>query len=161
MDRTERESLIRRYAEGPDRLQEALSTVPSEAMMWRPAPNEWSAHEVICHCADSETSSSTRIRMLVAQPEPLIVGYDQEAWAVVMEYHRQPLGPALDAVRATRASTAALLPLLPEEAWIRTGQHTEFGDFSAETWLRYYADHLHDHADQIEANVATWKAQSS
>lgn len=77
--RAEREALIQRYAEGPARLRAALAAVPREALTWRPASKEWSAHEIVCHCADAETNAYARIRYLVAETEPVIVGYDQAA----------------------------------------------------------------------------------
>ena len=43
----ERARLIDQDAAGPARLRAALATVPAEAMTWRPALGEWSAHEVI------------------------------------------------------------------------------------------------------------------
>jgi hypothetical protein len=46
---------------------------------------------------------------------------------------------------------------LPDEAWTRDGRHTESGHYTAEDWLRIYADHLENHARQIEANVAAFK----
>jgi hypothetical protein len=152
----EREKLIDQYAEGPALLRAAFDRVPEEARRWRPAPDAWSAHEVVFHCGDSETNSAGRIRYLVAEPEPLIVGYDQEAWAVILEYHALPVEPALAAVEAVRANTVALLRALPEKAWTRAGRHTESGAFSAEDWLRTYAVHLHEHADQIAANLVAW-----
>src|SRR5262245_42380103 len=57
LTRAERETLIDRYAAGPALLKASLAKVPPAAMQWRPAPREWSAHEVICHCADSETNA--------------------------------------------------------------------------------------------------------
>jgi hypothetical protein len=158
LERKEREALIQQYADGPARLRAALATVPAEAMKWRPKPGEWSAHEVVCHCADSETNSYARIRFVIAEKEPTIVGYDQDNWARVFDYHARPLEPSLAVVDAVRASTAALIESLPEEAWRRFGQHTESGHYTAEDWLRIYADHLEVHARQIDANVAAWKA---
>ena len=158
LDRQERERLIRQYAEGPARLRGALSTVPPEAMQWRPKPGEWSVHEVVCHCADSETNSYARVRYLVAEKEPTIIGYDQENWARVFDYHTLPMEPALAVVDSVRASTAALVRTLPEEAWHRAGRHTESGRYTVEDWLRIYADHLEGHAKQIEDNVAAWRA---
>jgi hypothetical protein len=38
------------------------------------------------------------------------------------------------------------------------GRHTASGPYAAEDWLRIYAAHLEDHAAQIDANVAAWKA---
>ena len=157
MDAAERQRLIAQYEAGPSRLAQALAAVPADARQWRPAPGEWSAHEVVCHCADSEHNASLRIRYLVAEREPLIVGYDQETWATVLDYHNHPLDVALAAVQATRAHTAALLRRLPEAAWARAGRHTESGPYRAEDWLRIYAEHLEGHARQIEGNLAAWR----
>jgi hypothetical protein len=161
LDRAKREALIQQFADGPARLRAALATVPRAALKWRPAPKEWSAHEVVVHCADSETNSFARIRFLVAEPAPTIQGYDQEKWATTFGYHDLPLEPALAVVDAVRASTTALIRGLPESAWTRSGRHSESGPYSAEDWLAIYADHLEGHARQIENNVAQWKASQS
>jgi hypothetical protein len=157
LSRAERAALIAQYEAGPTVLRAAFERVPEAARQWRPAVGEWSAHEIIIHCADSETNAHGRIRYLIAEPEPLIVGYDQAAWAEVFAYHDRPLAPAFATVAAVRANTAALLHALPEGAWSRAGRHTESGAFSAEDWLRVYGVHLHEHADQIAANLAIWE----
>ncbi|MGH7389813.1 MAG: DinB family protein [Candidatus Rokuibacteriota bacterium] len=156
----ERASLIERYANGPKRLREALATVPAEAMQWRPKAGEWSAHEVAVHCADSETQAASRIRVLAVEKEPVILGYDQETWARDFDYHAHPVDLALAAVDAVRANTAALLRRLPEGVWQREGRHTESGRYTAEDWLRIYAEHLDGHARQVEGNVAAWRQRA-
>jgi DinB family protein len=158
LSQREREKLIGRYVDGPARLKAALAAVPAEALQWRPKPGEWSAHEVIVHCADSETNAAGRIRYLAAEPDPVVLGYDQAEWARRFDYHQLPLEPALALVEAVRANTAALLRRMPEDAWPRVGRHTESGRYGAEDWLRIYAEHLEVHAAQIEANVAAWRA---
>ena len=160
MTPTERESSIERYANGPGRLREALATVPVEAMQWRPKAGEWSAHEVVVHCADSETQAASRIRILASEKEPLILGYDQETWARDFDYHAHTVDLALAVVDAVRANTAALLRRLPERVWQREGRHTESGRYTAEDWLRIYAEHLEGHAQQIEGNVAAWRQRA-
>jgi hypothetical protein len=157
-DRKTREALIQQYADGPARLRDALGAVPPEAMQWRPKPGEWSVHEVVCHCADSETNAYARIRYLMAENAPSIVGYHQERWAQVFDYHALPMDTALAVVDAVRALTAALLRRLPEDAWSRAGHHSEIGPYTAEKWLEIYAEHLEIHAKQIEDNVAAWRA---
>ena len=161
MDRTQREKLIQQYADGPARLRAPLGRVPEAARQWRPAPGEWSAHEVICHCADSETNAYARIRFVVAEKEPLLVGYDQEVWARTFDYHALPLEPALAVVESVRATTAALIRGLPDEAWQRRGRHTESGPYGAEDWLQIYADHLENHARQIDENLAAWQKRKT
>ena len=158
LSKAEREALIQRYAEGPGRLRAALATVPPAALQWRPKPTEWSAHEIVCHCADSESHASLRIRMFAAGPDPVIVGYDQELWARALDYHNHPIEDALKVVDGVRASTAALLRRLGDDVWARVGRHTESGPYTAEDWLKIYGAHVHDHAAQIEGNVAHWKA---
>ena len=154
----ERETLIRQYAHGPARLKAALAGVPAEALQWRPKPGEWSAHEVIVHCADSETNAAARIRFLTAEPDPVIQGYNEAEWARRFDYHTHPLEPALALVEAVRANTVALLRRMPVDAWQRVGRHTESGRYAAEDWLSIYAEHLEIHARQIETNVAAWRA---
>lgn len=153
----EREDRIRRYEEGPAKLKAALARVPAEARKWRPAEGRWSVHEVVCHCGDAETNAALRLRYLVAEEKPVIVGYDQEIWARTFDYHSAPLELALAAVEATRANTAALLRRLPESAWSKVGTHTESGRYSTEDWLNMYAEHLEKHAGQIDRNLAAWK----
>jgi len=157
---TEREALIQRYADGPARLTAALAKVPAEALQWRPAPGEWSAHEVVVHCADSETNAAMRIRYLAFEPEPRIVGYDQAHWAVASDYHSHPLAAALATVEAVRANTVPLLRRLSDEAWRKAGRHSEYAEpYTAERWLDIYAAHLEDHAAQIESNLVAWQAR--
>jgi len=155
----QRARLIHRYADGPALLEQALATVPPAALQWRPAPGKWSAHEVIVHCADSETNAHMRLRYLLAEPEPLIVGYDQDAWARVLDYHAHSLELALATVRAVRANTVPLLGRLSETQWLKTGRHTEHASYGVEKWLEIYAEHLEVHARQLQRNVAAWQTQ--
>lgn len=155
----EREELITRYARGPEQIRAALAKVPEEARQWRPGPGRWSAHEVAVHCADSETNSALRIRYLLAEKEPVIVGYDQEEWARAFDYHAEPLEPALAAVETARGRTVPILRRLAEADWAREGRHTEEGRYTAEDWLRLYAAHLEGHAAQIERNLEAWNAE--
>ena len=155
---TERTKLIQQYADGPRRLRAALATVPTEALQWRPAPGEWSAHEVVVHCSDSETHSASRIRMLISEKDPLIQGYDEAQWARDFDYHAHPIDVALMTVDAVRANTAVLLRRMPASAWEKAGRRTESGRYTAEDWLTIYAEHLENHARQIENNLTAWQA---
>jgi hypothetical protein len=161
MSQEERAALIDQYARGPERIREALARAPEEALRWRPGPGKWSVHEVIVHCADSETNAALRIRYLLAEKEPLIVGYDQDAWATRFDYHAQPLEEALAATAAARGRTVPLLRGMADADWGKPGRHSESGPYTAEDWLRIYAAHLEGHAGQIDRNVEAWKARSS
>lgn len=156
----ERAALIERYANGPAVLKAALQKIPAAAMQWRPGPGKWSAHEIIVHCADSESNSHGRIRHLLADETPTIQGYDQDRWAQQLDYHALPLEPALATTTAVRANTVPLLRRLTEAQWQRRGTHSESGPYSMEDWLKVYAAHLEGHARQLERNLAAWKERT-
>jgi hypothetical protein len=153
----ERENLIRRYEQGPGRIRAALKGTPKPVLLWKPGPRRWSVHEIVCHCADSETVAAVRLRFLLAEDNPQIAGYDQDRWSRVFEYSTMPIEPALAAIDAVRATTSLLLRRLPEEAWGRKGQHPEYPTYGVEDWLRIYAEHLEKHAGQIERNVGMFQ----
>ena len=159
MTPSERDELFTRYEAGPALLREAWNSAPAPARQWRPAPGKWSPHEVVVHCADSETNSAMRIRYLAGEVSPLIVGYDQDRWATTLDYHGFPVELSLRQIDAVRAWTAAFIRALPASAWERSGRHTEYEQpYTAEQWLRTYAEHLEIHARQIERTLAAWRA---
>ena len=158
MSASDRSRRIDQYAQGPERLRQALNRVPDGMVQWRPGPGKWSVHEIVCHAADSEANAYARLRYLLAEKEPVIVGYDQDAWARVFDYHALPLEPSLAVVDAVRSSTTELLRRIVGEAWTKTGRHTEKTEpYNVEHWLKIYADHLEGHARQIDRNVEAWQ----
>lgn len=158
MTAEERQDRVERYARGPALIGAALDKVPEEARRWKPSPERWSVHEIVCHCADAEVNASGRIRYLAAEKSPVVVGFDQDEWVRALDYHSLPLEPALRCLEGTRAHTAELIRRLPEGAWRREGRHTESGRYTAEDWLRLYSEHLERHAVQIERTLAAWQA---
>ncbi|MFN8647878.1 MAG: DinB family protein [Gemmatimonadales bacterium] len=152
----ERTHWIARYREGPALLEAALAAVPAPALQWRPAPGRWSVHEVVVHCADSETNAHMRVRYLLAEADPLIIGYDQDRWATALDYHAHPLPLALATIRAVRANTLPLLTRLTEADWRKAGRHTEHGAYGMAQWLKAYGEHLEVHARQIGRNLEAW-----
>lgn len=157
MSVAERENLIERYAAGADLLKDTLARVPERARRWRPAPDEFSVHDVVCHVADVDAVNYVRLRYLVGTPGATIVGFDEMGWARAINYDEQPFGAALATVLATRANTAPLLRRIPEEIWTREGNHTEYGGFSTEACLQRATVHMEDHVRQIEAILAAWQ----
>lgn len=148
MDDNERRMLIERYREGIDVLEAALAKVGPNGLDAREEQGEWSPREIVHHLADSEMTSAIRLRLLLAEDSPTIVGYDEGEFARKLFYSR-PIEASLAAVRAARETTAQILERIDEKDWARTGTHTESGSYGVEDWLRIYARHAHDHAEQI------------
>ena len=148
MEKRQRNTLIDQYRAGYDEIVAALDGMSDAEWDAREAPGEWSPREIIHHLADSEMTSAMRIRRLIVEENPLIQGYDQDAFASMLFYDR-PVEASLAAFRYARESTAPILERMCDEQWRRTGTHSESGTYTAIAWLEIYAVHAHEHADQI------------
>jgi ubiquinone biosynthesis protein COQ9 len=154
MNAAERNALIDQYENGYRVVMAALEGISDAESEAREAPGEWSPREIVHHLADSEMTSAIRLRRLIAEDAPHITGYDQEEF-VRRLYCDRPIEPSLAAFQGARASTTPILRRLSDEEWRRAGTHSESGRYSVEDWLRIYAGHAHDHADQIRRARAT------
>ena len=143
-----RQALIDRYRDGYRVVSEALQGITDTELDARPAPGKWTAREIVHHLADSEMRSAIRLRRLLAEDQPAIIGYDQEEYARRLHYDR-PIAESLDAFRTARSSTSEILQRMTDAEWARTGTHTESGAYSVMQWLEIYAAHAHGHAEQI------------
>jgi hypothetical protein len=131
--------------------EDELNTLPA-------APDEWTARMVVHHLADSEMMSAMRLRRLIADEHPVIEGYDEPRFARRLFYDDRPIEPALAALAAARATSLQILERLTDEQWTREGVHTESGRYGVDDWLRIYAAHAHDHADQVRRAISIARA---
>jgi hypothetical protein len=148
MDVETRKKLIEQYRDGYRVVADALVGAADEERDARPAPGKWSAREIVHHLADSEMTSAIRLRRLIAEDKPVIVGYDQEEFTRRLHYDR-PIEASMRAFAAARETTGELLDRLSEAEWAREGTHSESGHYTVAMWLAIYAKHAHGHADQI------------
>jgi hypothetical protein len=144
----EHQPLIDRFRTGFDDVADSLAGITPQELDRRPPGSDWSAREVAHHLADSETTAYIRLRRLIAEDSPAIPDYDEEAFARRLHYDR-PIEPSLAVLRAVREASLQLLEALTPEEWERSGTHSEAGPYSVDDWLRTYANHSHEHADQI------------
>jgi hypothetical protein len=148
MEAEERAQLIKRYRDGHRVVIDALKGITNDELD-RSASGEWTPRQTAHHLADSEMMSAIRIRRLLTEDEPVIHGYDEATFARKLTYDR-PIEPSLEAMRWARETSAQLLERMNEDQWRIVGTHTESGSYSAEDWLKIYAAHSHDHAEQIK-----------
>lgn len=148
LDAATRQSLIAQYEDGYRAVAAALAGITDDELDEREAPGEWSPRQVAHHLADSEMRSALRLRQLLVEDHPTIEAYDQEEYARVLHYDR-PVAASLAAFKAARDCTAPLLHRMTPADWSREATHPESGRYTLDDWLRIYAAHAHDHADQI------------
>lgn len=144
----DRATLLERYRTGAEDVLDALADATEADLDRVPTSGDWTARQIVHHLADSESMAYIRLRRLIAEDEPVIAGYDEPEWARRLHYDR-PIEPSLAVLGAVRAASHQLLGSLTTDEWARTGTHSESGGYDVDRWLAIYADHSHDHADQI------------
>src|SRR5256885_16169663 len=98
-----------------------------------------------------------RLRYLLAEPDPLIVGYDQDRWAKRFDYHAHPIDAALATVTAVRANTVPLLQRATEQDWRRVAGHTEAGPYGPRDRRAVNVGHLVKPSGQNQGNPQAWR----
>ena len=133
----------------PERVAEAVAGLSEDAARQPETDDAWSALQVLRHLADSEVVYGYRLRLIVAADRPEIPGYDQEAWAERLHYHRGTVADALADYAAGRRVTVAFLRSLGEAEWERVGVHNERGEESVRRIATLLAAHDLGHEQQI------------
>jgi hypothetical protein len=122
----------------------------------RPAPSEWSALECIGHLVDGELVVSGRLRWILAEDEPDIVGYDQDRWVAALQAGREDDPAALvELFDALRRGNLRLWSTTTEPARARVGVHRESGAESFELTWRLLMGHDRFHLAQAERALAS------
>jgi len=78
--------LIEEYSQDYALLREAVEGLSEEELRFQPAPGKWSIHQIVIHVTDDEILSTHRLRKVLAEEEPLLLSFDQEAWTDNLGY---------------------------------------------------------------------------
>jgi uncharacterized damage-inducible protein DinB len=106
-------------------LDEAILT-------WCPPQGGWSIRDNLAHLADAERAHR-RFVVAVLQGRPTrLEGFDLDRWNQehVARRANQSVSDILDALRAERQETLALVVALPPDVWDRQGDHPALGQVS-------------------------------
>lgn len=150
--------LLERFRRGAELVAVAMTGAAGSELDFVPEPGKWSVRQIVCHLADAEIVGATRFRRIIAESNPQILAYDQNAWAERLDYHRRKTSQALETFRRIRHENFELLKSLPNEAFGRTGVHSERGPMTLLDFVRVYAEHAENHARQIRDVRNAYKA---
>jgi len=142
--------LLERFRRGPDLVAASITGAAGAELDFSPGPEKWNIRQILAHLADSEIVCADRFRRVIAESNPTLVGYDQEAWAAHLNYKRRKTSASLDLFRRLRAENYALLKDLPEPVFERTGTHTERGTVTLRQLIQYDTEHHEKHAQQLQ-----------
>lgn len=143
-------ALLDRYIAGAELPAKAIAGLTTEELNSHPVAGKWSVQQVIAHLVDSDTIGADRMKRIAAMPRPLLIGYDESAFADAFAQDRVDPKLACDLFRVSRLHTAALFRHLPDAAWDRWGVHSERGKVVLRDMLKDYCDHLDHHLRFID-----------
>lgn len=135
-------------------LRRAVSDLTPEQWVARPIAGKWSTLEVVGHLVDSEQAWCHRMKRIIAEDRPLLIGYDESRFTATLGYHDRVPDAELALLEATRRQMAEVLRGLPEAAWSRAGVHNERGLLTLEEAVRIEAEHVRHHVRTIREKRA-------
>jgi len=139
------QKLIDDYLAGPGQLRAAVAGLSPEQLRARPVAGKWSALEVVCHLADFDPILADRMKRVIAEESPQLVGADENRFAAALAYHERDLEEELTIIERTRSQLGRILRTLPQAALERVGVHTERGRRTLEQLLTTAINHIPHH----------------
>ena len=135
------------------RLRELVAE-SGDRLRVRPEPAEWSVLECLGHLVDSELVTATRVRWILAEDEPEIIGYDQDLWVDGLRHADDDPDELITLFDALRTANLRLLATRPLADHQRFGVHNERGPESYGLMIRLTAGHDRFHVAQAERALA-------
>lgn len=157
-----REQILAMLAAGPARIAAATAGLKPAPLQAPPAPDEWSANDVLAHLRSCADVWGNCIETILKQDEPTIRAVNPRTWIQSTGYLAQKFEPSLQAFTAQRTALLKRLDPLSIESWSRKATVTGAGKPLVRTVLTYaesIAIHERPHLKQIERIANTMRSQ--
>lgn len=153
-NRASASALIERYASGGPILAFSLGGLSPEHEKARPGPGDWSLAELAAHLVDTDLVFADRIKRVLAEDDPVLVAFDENAWIAGLEGHDFPVDDAVSLFTANRRWIHRILARCSEAEFARAGRHTERGRMTLAELIVYVTNHLDHHLRFVYAKRA-------
>ena len=141
-------------------LTTLVASLDDATLDYHMAPEEWSIREILAHLVDDEIYvMRLRVERIVKEDVPHLAPHDEKRWYASRNTTRDAFDQLLADFQIQREASLAMLHMLREEDWARTGIQPEYGTFTAEAWLGNWAEHDTVHVNQIKQNLETQRSQ--
>jgi uncharacterized damage-inducible protein DinB len=128
--------LVEDYLQGIETLRKAVAGLTPEQAKARPVSGKWSTLEVVCHLADFEPIYADRIKRILVEDRPILMGADEKRLAG-LNYHDRDLQEELALIQSVRKQLARILARQPESAFQRIGVYRYEGKDEERTVERF------------------------
>ncbi|MFO0892625.1 MAG: DinB family protein [Isosphaeraceae bacterium] len=150
------EALIDRYAAGGTVLVYAVSGLTRAQGHADPGDGagKWTIAELVAHLVDSDLVGGDRIKRVIAEPEPTLLAYDENAWVERLRSREMSVEEGVNLFTANRRWIATVLRGCADSDYARAGNHTERGRMTLAELITGYATHLDHHLRFLYAKRA-------
>jgi len=141
-------------AETPEALASRVKPHSAEVLRRRPFPGKWTPNEILGHLADTEWVFGYRIRLILCEEQPTLLGMDQEKWVTGQQRNERDPADQLEEFRVLRRYNLALWKSMTPSNFERIGRHNERGPEPLGLMLRMEAGHDLSHLNQLDRYLA-------
>jgi len=135
----------------PLRLRQRVTTLNEEELELKYREGSWTVRQIVHHVADSHMNMWIRVKHMLAQDNPTIQPYNQNAWADSVDYKTASLEDSLFVFEGVQNRFSNLLKYLNENDFKRTYVHPEYNkQYTLGEVVQLYAWHGMHHVAQIE-----------
>jgi hypothetical protein len=134
-------------------LADIVARHPAEVLRGRAIQGKWTPNEIIGHLTDSEWVYGYRLRLILCEDEPAILGIRQDAWVASQRHNEREPSELVEIFRTLRVLNLSVWRRMSPEDLQRSGQHNERGAESVAVMLQLLAGHDLSHLHQISRYI--------
>jgi hypothetical protein len=134
-------------------LADIVARHPVEVLRARAMQGKWTPNEIIGHLTDSELVYGYRLRLILCEEQPAILGYRQDAWVAALRHNEREPSELVEIFRTLRVLNLSVWRRVSPEDLQRSGQHDERGAESLAAMLQLLAGHDLSHLHQISRYI--------
>ena len=146
-------------AQTPASLGDIVARHSATLLRRRPFEGKWTPNEVIGHLTDSEWVDGYRLRLILGEDNPAILGTKQDLWVAALRHNEREPSELVEVFRTLRQFNLALWRRTSPQDLERIAQHNERGPESLGVLLRLLAGHDLSHLAQIARYIEAIQQQ--
>lgn len=139
------DDVIGRFEAASSVLSYAVAGLTPEQEQARPGPGDWSIAQVVAHLLDAELVYADRMRWVIAENDPILPAFDENAWIKRLGNDTMPIEESLNLFAASRQRMTKILRRCTESDFTRAGQHAERGRLTLADLVVSATHHLDHH----------------
>ncbi len=138
----------------PEKILDLLDRLEKASKLDLPRePGKWTPRQILAHLADVEAVQTVRVMAMLAQDNPVMLGFNADDWAAAGRYASRDPRQSAQVFAGARAHNLELWAALSPDQLGRKGTHPSRGEFTVGAWLGFVAKHDLNHLAQLEASL--------